>query len=49
MFNLDDITTTNGNKDWPYRKLVIGPSESGKKTIYLIQLKKTTRFRRTKI
>ena len=25
MFNLDDITTKNDNKDWPYRKLIIGP------------------------
>ena len=35
MFNLDDITTKNDNKDWPYRKLIIGSSESGK-TNYLL-------------
>ena len=34
-FNLDGITTKNGNKDWPYRTLVIGPSGSGK-TNYLL-------------
>ena len=35
MFNLDSITENNNNKDWPYRKLIIGPSESGK-TNYLL-------------
>ena len=30
MFNLDDITTKNEDKSWPYRSLKIGPSESGK-------------------
>ena len=35
MFNLDDITTKNDNKDWPYRKLIIGPSGS-EKTNYLL-------------
>ena len=30
MFNLDDITIKNDNKDWPYRTLVIGSSGSGK-------------------
>ena len=35
MFNLDDITTKNDNKDWPYRKLIIGPSGLGK-TNYLL-------------
>ena len=39
MFNLDDITSKNDNKGWPYRKLIIGPSGSVKKTIYLIQFK----------
>ena len=29
MFNLDEITTTNDNKSWPYRMLIIGPSRSG--------------------
>ena len=35
MFNLDDITTKDDNKDWSYRKLIIGPSGSGKKFIKL--------------
>ena len=35
MFNLDDITVKNDNKDRPFRKLIIGPSESGK-TNYLL-------------
>ena len=35
MFNLDDITIKNDNKNWPYRKLVIGPPGSGK-TNYLL-------------
>ena len=35
MFNLDDITTKNDNADWPCRKLIIGPSRSGK-TNYLL-------------
>ena len=30
MFNLDDITKQDDNKHWPYKKLIIGPSESGK-------------------
>ena len=30
MFNLVDITTKNDHKDWSYRKLIIGPSGSGK-------------------
>ena len=30
LFNLDDITIKNGNKDCSYRTLVIGPSGSGK-------------------
>ena len=34
IFNFDN-TTEKDNKDWPYRKLVIGPSESGK-TNYLL-------------
>ena len=41
MFNLDNITTKNDNKDWPYRKLIIGPSGPGK-TNYLIPFKKAT-------
>ena len=35
MFNLDDITTKNEDKSWPYRSLVIGPSGSGT-TNYLL-------------
>ena len=35
MFNLDDITKKDDNKDWPYRKLIISPSGSGK-TNYLL-------------
>ena len=35
MFNLDNITEKHNNKDWPYRKLIIGHSGSGK-TNYLI-------------
>ena len=35
MFNLDNITKKDDNKDWPYRKLIIGPSRSGK-TNYLL-------------
>ena len=30
MFNLDDITSKNDDKTWPYRILVIGPSKNGK-------------------
>ena len=33
--NLDNIATENDNKDWPYRKLIIGPSGSGQ-TNYLL-------------
>ena len=35
MFNLDDIIKKDDNKDWPYRKLIIGLSGSGK-TNYLL-------------
>ena len=35
MFNLDDIAAKNDNKDWPYRKLIIGPAGSGE-TNYLL-------------
>ena len=30
MFNLDNVTTKNDNKNWPYRIIIIGPSGSGK-------------------
>ena len=30
MFNLDNITSKNDNKKWPYRMLIIGPSGSEK-------------------
>ena len=35
MFNLDNITKKDNNKDWPYRELIIGPSGSGK-TNYVV-------------
>ena len=35
MFNLDNITEKDNNKDWPYRKLIIVPSGTGK-TNYLL-------------
>ena len=34
MFNLDNITEKDNNKDWAYRKLIIASSGSGK-TNYL--------------
>ena len=35
IFNFDNITENVDNKDWPYRKLIIGPSGSDK-TNYLL-------------
>ena len=35
MFNLDNITKTDDNKSWPYRKIIIGPS-GRVKTNYLL-------------
>ena len=35
MFNLDNITESDNNRDWPYRKLIICPSGPGK-TNYLL-------------
>ena len=35
IFNLDNITEKYNNEDWPYRKLIIGPSGSVK-TNYLL-------------
>ena len=32
MLNLDDIVSN----DWPFRMLIIGPSGSGKQTLYYI-------------
>ena len=26
MFHLDTVTSTNDNKNWPYRMLIVGPS-----------------------
>ena len=40
MFNLDDITVKNNNKDWPYRNLIIGPSGSSKKNCLLNSIQK---------
>ena len=40
MFNLDNITTTNDNKDRPYRKLIISPSGSGKTNNLLNSIQK---------
>ena len=37
MFNLDNITEKDENNGWPYRKLIISPSRSGK-TNYLLNL-----------
>ena len=34
MFNLDNITEKDNNKDWPYRKVIIGPSRSRKTNNY---------------
>ena len=35
MFNLDDITEKDNNKDWPHSKLIVGPTRSSK-TNYLL-------------
>ena len=40
MFNLDDIAIKNDNTDWPYRKLIIGPSGSGKANYLLNSIQK---------
>ena len=37
MFNLDTVTTKNDNENWPYRMLIISPSES-RKTNALLNL-----------
>ena len=36
IFNFDNVTEKDNNKDWPYRKMAIGPSESGKTNNYLL-------------
>ena len=38
MFNFDNITDKN-DTNWPYRTLVVGPSESGKTNFLLLFLK----------
>ena len=40
MFNLDNITEKDNNKDWPYKKLIIGPSGSGKINYLLNSIQK---------
>ena len=40
MFNLDNITKKDDNKDWPFRKLIIGPSGSGKSNYLLNSIQK---------
>ena len=45
MFNLDNITKTkNNNKDWPYRRLIISPSGSGKTNYLLNSIQKDNNF-----
>ena len=36
MFNLDAITNKDDDKKWPYRMLIIGPSDQEKLMHYLI-------------
>ena len=40
MFNLDNLTENDENNDWPYRKLIIGPSRSGKTNCLLNLIQK---------
>ena len=40
MFNLDNITKKDDNRDWSYRKLIIGPSVSGKTNCLLNSIQK---------
>ena len=40
IFNFDNITEKDNNKDWPYRKLVIGPSGSAKTNYFLNSIQK---------
>ena len=39
-FNLDNITENDNHKDWPYRKLIIGPSGLGKTNYLLCSIQK---------
>ena len=40
MFNLDDITEKDDHKTWPYSKLIIRPSGSGKTNYLLSSIQK---------
>ena len=40
IFNFDNITEKDNNRDWPYRKLIIGPSETCKTNYLLISIQK---------
>ena len=40
IFNFDNITENDNNKDWPYRKLSIGPFGSGKINYLLNSIQK---------
>ena len=40
MFNLDNITEKDNNKNWAYRKLTIGPSGNGKTNCLLNSIQK---------
>ena len=40
MFNLDNITERNENNGWPYRKLIVGLSGSGKTNYSLNSIQK---------
>ena len=42
MFNLDNVTTKNDNKNWSYRMLIIGPSGSGKTNELLTLIQQDT-------
>ena len=44
MFNLDDTTTKDDNKSWPYRKLFIGPSGSDKTNYLLNSIQKDNKI-----
>ena len=44
MFKLDNITKKDANKDWPYRRLIIGPSRSGKTNYLLNSIKKRQQY-----